>query len=329
MFHRRMVLIALPAFVCIGTIAQRQQSDTRADVYINVTYENDRPAAQLYRVQLLSSGRMPLSDQFTNDRGQVAFHGIGTGSYQVVVTGTDIEPAELNFSVNPRETTRIEYVRVKRKPDPNVSPGGSGQETISAAALNIPNKAHKEFDKGLAANAKQDLAGARQHFARAVEIYPQYSLALVNLGVISMLEGDNHEGERFFQEAIQADPQIPNGYTCLARVKILQSKYDEADALLNKALSIRPLDPEPLAMLVSSQLRAGKYAEAIANAKKVHSVPHEHYTVVHLLAAQALMQEHLPDMAADEYRLFLKESPDGPRAVSARAALQSIEARTK
>src|SRR5205823_2509674 len=174
----------------------------------------------------------------------------------------------------------------------------------------------KEFDKGVTASAKQDLPGAGQHFMKATEIYPQYALAFVNLGAIAMQQGNNGEGEHFFEQAIHADPQLPMGYTSLARVKILQEKYAEADSLLEKALTIRPLDPEPLTMLATSQFRSGKYPEAIVTARKVHSVPHEHYAVVHILAAEALAKQNQPDIAADEYRLFLKEFPESPHAES-------------
>jgi Tfp pilus assembly protein PilF len=217
-----------------------------------------------------------------------------------------------------------EWVRVKRKPVSGVVPT-STDGSVSQATLNIPDKARKEFDKGVSSSGKQDFLAANQHFTKATEIYPQYGLAFVNLGAVAMQEGNSAAGEHYFEQAIHADPQLPNGYTSLARVRIMQQQYDEADTLLAKALSIRPLDPEPLTMLATSELRSGKYPEAIANAKKVHSLPHEHFAVVHILAAEALGKQHQPDQAAEEYRLYLKEQPLSPHADSIRAAIQNLE----
>jgi tetratricopeptide (TPR) repeat protein len=329
MFRRSIFpLVSLLCFCLPLKAQQQQQMETRADLYVNVAYEDERPAAQFYRVQLFTGGRMPMGEQFTNDRGQVIFHGLGAGSYMVSVRGTDIETAETTFAVNARESMHWEYIRVRRKPsDGNGT--SSTQGSISAAALNVPPKALKEFDKGLAAFNKQDFPEARERFTKATEIYPQYAMAYLNLGVIATKENNMEEGQRCFQRAIQADPQNPSGYTYLARIDIMNSKYLEAESLLAKAVSITPLDPEVLTILATSQLRSGNLDEAVINAKKVHTVPHQQYAIAHLVAAEALMKQHLPDMAADEFRLFLKESPDGPNAVSARAALQSIESRMK
>lgn len=322
--------LAVSLLLTISLFAQRsgQQDVTRADVYINVSYDNDdRALPQMYRVQLFTNGRMPISEQLTNDRGQVVFHSVGQGTYMVSVAGQDVETSELSFAVSQHESTHIEFIRLKRKAI--AGQASSNQGTVTAAALNIPDKARKEFDKGLAAFDKQDFPVARERFSKAADIYPQYSFAFLNLGVIAMKEGDSAQGQRYFEKAIAVDPQNPAAYTYLGRVLIMNEKYTEAEQLFTKALSITPLDPEPLTMLATSQLRSGKLQLAVANAKKVHTFPHQHYAISHLVAAEALMQEDQPDEAADEYRLLLKEEPNGPNASAARAALQTIEQRVK
>jgi Tfp pilus assembly protein PilF len=308
--------------------AQRsQQQQTSTEVQITVTFEDNHNVPQMTRVVLMTSTRTPVGEQFTNDRGQAAFR-VGPGNYIAQASSLEAEPAEVSFAVQPRESMHSDYIYMKHKAAKDGA-GDSHEGSISTATLNIPDKARKEFEKGLAAFDKNDLPTARDRFSKAVELYPQYALALVNLGVIAMKQGDAVHGESFFEQAIKADPQMPNGYTSLARVKIMQAKYDSADTLLAKALSIRPLDPEPLTMLATSQSREGKYDEAIVTAKKVHSVPHEHYAVCHIIAAESLMRLKQPDQAADEYRLFLKEFPTSPNADSVRAALHSLENQTQ
>jgi outer membrane protein assembly factor BamD (BamD/ComL family) len=58
-------------------------------------------------------------------------------------------------------------------------------------------------------------------------------------------------------------------------------------------------------------------------------VPHEKFAMAHLVAAQAYTKKDRLDQAAEEYKLFLKESPDSPNAASARATLQSIQSHQK
>ncbi len=319
---RRCSILLLGICVSLPLSAQRsQQQQSGAEVIVTVTFDDNHQVPQMTRVVLMTSARMPAGEQFANDRGQASFR-VSSGSYIVQATSLEGEPVESSFAIQPREAVHSEYLLMKRKAAKN---SDSKDGSISAAELNIPDKARKEFDKGLSAFDKEDFPTARQHFTKAVELYPKYALALVNLGVIEMKQGKASQGENYFEKAIQADPQLPNGYTSLARVKILQQKYDSADALLGKALSIRPLDAEPLTMLATSQSREGKYDEALTTARKVHSVPHERFAVVHIIAAESLLQLHQPDQAADEYRLFLKEFPTSPDANSVRAELRTIE----
>jgi tetratricopeptide (TPR) repeat protein len=319
---RRCSILLLAISATLPVFAQRsQQQQTGAEVLVTVTFEDNHQVPSMARISLFTSARMPVAEQFANDRGQASFR-VSSGNYLVQATSLEGEAVESSFTIQPREAMHSEYLLMKRKSKKDAD---SHEGSISAAQLNIPDKARKEFDKGLSAFDKDDFNTAAQHFSKAVEIYPQYALALVNLGVIDMKENNMVGGQQYFEAAIKADPQLPNGYTALARVKILQTDYAEADTLLTKALSIRPLDPEPLTMLATSESRSGKYDMALATARKVHNVPHEHYAVVHIIAADALLKLNEPQMAADEYRLYLKEFPASPNAEQVRTALQSIE----
>jgi tetratricopeptide (TPR) repeat protein len=329
MIRRCLSLLAIAAFCITPSLAQRSSNGpaNSVEVVINVAFDDNNEIPKMCRVQLLTSARMPVAEVFLNDRGQANFR-VSSGSYMVQTNAQDAESGEATFVVNPRETMHNEWVRIKRKPINGVAVT-STEGSISTAALNIPDKAKKEFEKGVSASGKQDLRAATEHFTKAAELYPQFGMAFVNLGAIAMQEGNSAEGQRYFEAAIKADPQLPNGYVSLARVRVLQQSYDEADTLLVKALSVRPLDPEPLTILATSQLRSGKLDQAIASAKKVHSLPHERFAVVHLLAADALVKQHRLEAAEDEYRVYLKEQPMSPHAESVRAQLQSLERQTK
>jgi len=327
---RRLFLLAAIVTLCFasahGQRSQQQQITTFTEVSIYVSYDDDNTVPQMCRVQLQTGARMPVSDTFANDRGQATFR-VSPGSYRAVALLNGREVGDVSFAVNPRENVHQEYIRFRHQTSDATASSSEG--SVSANTLNIPDKAKKEFDKGISASEKQDMDAANQHFSKAIEIYPQYSMALVNLGVISIKQGHVDEGQTFFERAIKADPQLPNGYTNLARLRILQANYPEAETLLAKALTIRPLDPEPLTMLATSELRSGQYDRAVGTVKKAHSVPHERYAVIHIIAAEAFVELRQLDLAADEYRLFLKEFPSSPNAGSVRAALQSLEDHAK
>jgi tetratricopeptide (TPR) repeat protein len=295
-------------------------------VEVRISLENERAAPEQLRVQLLTSSNATVAEQFTRDLGQVNFRNLAVGNYRIRVTGLDIEDTEVSFSLDVFEQHHVEFVHVKRKKSAEQT---SNQGSVSAATLNIPDKARKEFDKGLSGMQKNDYPEAQKHFSKALEIYPQYSAAMNNLGVIAMRSGSPDEGRHYFEESVRVDGNNPSGYLNLARCFIMQNKLPEAEPLLQKAVNLSPLDAEPLTLLANEQLVTGKSELALINARKVHSLEHQHFSLSHLIAAQVLEKENKLDEAAEEYKLFLKESPDSPKATSARAALQSLEKRVR
>ena len=96
-----------------------------------------------------------------------------------------------------------------------------------------------------------------------------------------------------------------------------EHKYEDMDAALKKALKSDPLDPWTLTYAAYAELLTGKFDEAVANAQKVHGVAHTGFASAHVVAARALEATHHADKALEEYRLYLKEDPQGRDAKSA------------
>jgi tetratricopeptide (TPR) repeat protein len=330
-FILRVVLLFTATMLTLcQNLAEAQRSSRipsrLSTVEVRISLENERAAPEQLRVQLLTTSSATFGEQFTRDLGQVNFQNVPIGNYRIRVTGVDIEDAEVSFTLDAFEQHHVEFVHVKRKKSAEQT---STEGSVSAATLNIPDKARKEFDKGISGMNKSDYPEAQKHFSKALEIYPQYSAALNNLGVIAMRSGSPDEGRHFFEESIRVDGSNSSGYLNLARCLILQNKLTEAEPLLQKSVNLSPLDAEPLTLLANEQFVTGKLDLALANAHKVHSLEHQRFALAHLIAARILEQENKLEEAAEEYKLFLKESPDSPKATSVRAALQSLEKRVR
>jgi tetratricopeptide (TPR) repeat protein len=326
---RRSTIFLLALAVCCSqtVLAQRGSAPMsgKTELYVYVTFTDQTPVKQAYKVQLLTSTRMIVDKDFTNDRGQAIFRGVSPGDYRIVVTGLDIDEAEIRVTVESHggfDSTQNEHVEVRRtSAASDTAPGGA----VSVATLKIPDDARKEYDKGLAALDHNDIAGAQQHLARSVELYPQYSAAFLNLGVIAMQTGHRDEGMHYFEQANKADPKNAASLMYLAKAYLAKKNYKEAEPLLAQAVTIIPSNPEPLTLLATLELQQGEYPEAVINAQKVHALQqHQPFAIAHYVAAEALMRQSLPEQAAVEYRLFLKEAPSSPVAGAAKEALSSI-----
>lgn len=318
----------------VSAAAQQQQPSTRAvpnvpvrqiELTVKVTNEMDRPLTSPIRIQLLNGMGIPVSETYSRD-GEARFPGISPGSYRLRASAPDIEDTQTEsaFTITQWDSVHYEFLRCKRKFNPGEEQQ-SAEGYVSAAMLNIPGKAKKEFDKGLDALDKKDYVEAQKRFDKASSLYPRYAAAFNNLGFVAMQTGDPNAGEAYFQRAIEADDQYPGGYLNLARVRWGQKRFADAEKLLLKNSTLDPKNVEAISLLANLNAMSGRYDEAINFARKAHTMPHEGFTVVHYIAGMAFQAKNQFADAAVEYRQYLKETPQGKSADNARNALANCE----
>jgi tetratricopeptide (TPR) repeat protein len=296
-------------------------------VIIRVVYPNDRPGPEHAMVQLRANTGVTVGQSFTNSEGQVTFSNIPPGTYQVKVSGMDLEDTETeSFVVERNDSMHMEWVHVKPKENAGGTAVGSTQGVVSASDLQASGKAKKELNKGNEAFLANDMKKAIEHYQKATKEYPQYATAYNNLGAAYMRLEDRASAREAFAKAAEADPNMPSANANLARIYILDKQSDQAIPLLNRALSGAPKDPEFLMLMARAQLETRNFEEAVTYAHKAHEQPHPKYPFIHLIAGQALQAQNKPDEARLEYQIFIKEAPDAPQAAQVRSVIGQLAA---
>lgn len=326
------LLLLLPLALCPPAASQCQAEPGKTpqivDLRVHLWFTNGHPVDQRVRVQLLNSFEDYVGEVFSDEQGEAKFQVSSPGNYRLRISGFNVEDTlSPVFRINCNESQHFENVDVKLKDQAKPDAPSGPKTTVSASELNVPDKARKEFDKGNAALQKNDFATARKALEKAIQIYPQYAAAYNNLGILAMKTGDRAAAQAAFQEAIRINDHYPRACINLARLLLGGRNYAEAEDLLDRALTTEPLDPEALTMLANVQLQTGRFDQAINTAWKVHSVPHDGFSVVHIVAALAFEARHMPQDAAVEYATYLKESPNGPEAQRASAALAALQSK--
>ena len=292
-------------------------------VSVRVTYkQNHKPAAGM-QLQLVSMGGM-AGMRTTDGNGSATFDGVGTGHYQILVSGPEIETTKSDTfetggdSGGPYLT---EHVEVSLK-----SPAGVQSQGAAIAPV-IPDSALKEFKLGSKEMDNKNYGEAKDHFQKAIAAFPKYAEAFNSLALAEIQLNDSKDAVESFRSATQIDPALPRANLYLGQFYYENKRYKEAEPYLQHCSSNQPEDAQLLLALANTELQNGEPDLALANARRVPSLPdHKQFAISHLIVAQALTGKGTDDEIAKEYEEYLKEAPDSslaPRVKDALAKLKS------
>jgi tetratricopeptide (TPR) repeat protein len=290
-----------------------------------VTIDSDSDKAGNVTVELMDAvGFSSAMDRKLTDNDGTATFQTASGVHRIRITGPNIQTYEGELEITRNETSHIERIRVHgaqggRQASESL-PGG----VVPAVRLRIPTPARKAFEKGTEAMRQELWQKSRASFETAIREYPQFDMAYNGLGVVQMQLNDVEAARQAFSKAIELNPDFAGANRNLARILLMEHKNGEALPLLKRSLTTEPDNAWALTNTANSELLLHDFTDALLYARKAHSVPHEGFASVHIVAARALEATQRPTEALAEYRLYLDEDPSGPDATRAREAVARI-----
>jgi tetratricopeptide (TPR) repeat protein len=114
--------------------------------------------------------------------------------------------------------------------------------TTSGTSALAPKDAKKAFDKGLDLAKKKKLEEAEGQMEKAVELYPKYAVAWVELGRMQDARQKPDAARASFQKAIDADPKLVQPYEALYVMAARERKWQEVADLTEKVTKMNPYD---------------------------------------------------------------------------------------
>lgn len=216
-----------PARPPVGTVVHRIEGRLR---------QRNRSVDNI-RVRLVRMPQMqPIADSFTRQDGQFLFQRVPTGDYMVQTFETDVyEATETNVSVYPRDlleprpTSATLFIDLPLKAGPERVPPG---EVMADVDLNVPREAQKHYEAGKQKLEKGDFAKAIAELRTAVEMFPSYYAARLELGRELRFKKRYSEALEIVEPLSQiaprrAEPRIERGIILLA----LERREDAVDEL--------------------------------------------------------------------------------------------------
>jgi tetratricopeptide (TPR) repeat protein len=199
--------------------------------------------------------------------------------------------------------------------------------TVSATTLAAPDKAKSAFAKGQQQAQKGKWAAACDYFRKAIQVYPKYALAWLELGRAQAKQNNFVEAQQSFQQATTQDSRLLAAYSESAKLALQQQQWKELAASTERLLDISPSASADAWFLNSAAhfnlgdaVRAENSAARGLNLDTRHQVPQLEYLYAIILAnrgAYAAAIQHL--------QTYLQLSPKANDASTASARLQELQ----
>src|SRR5262249_14903816 len=197
------------------------------------------PAKQAFqRVEIESIDRRFVKYGEIDSDGKFLFKKIPEGLYKLVISGSGRREEQRTIEV--RAAFADSRGRVPVKLELADAKPSADQFKTGVAALQIPPKAIAELQR--AYDAQGDIEKARRHLQNAIDIAPNFTEALNNLGTIYYHDRKFDEAAELFERAVRANPNSYPAQVNLAGALISLGDYLRALAENSKALDMRPDD---------------------------------------------------------------------------------------
>jgi tetratricopeptide (TPR) repeat protein len=199
--------------------------------------------------------------------------------------------------------------------------------TVSAVALQIPGKAHAEYEKGCGDLRDAKFENAESHLRKAIQIYPRYADAMVLLGQLLAAHNRVDDAVGLCSQASSVDPDFVPAYLCLADTSGQLRHWDQTQEFADHALKLNPVQNfYGHFYLAVAQFHLSQFSGAEKNALQTIDDDHQHrLPQAHLLLAQIYGNRNDLKSVASQLRAYLQVAPKSPDAPDVRKRLEDLE----
>jgi tetratricopeptide (TPR) repeat protein len=199
--------------------------------------------------------------------------------------------------------------------------------TISATSARAPAKAKKEYEKGLELVKKEKWDPALASFQKAVEVYPEYAVAWLEMGRVQVQKGDLGAARQSFHQSLSADSKFVGPYHELAQLAVREKQWQEAIDTTDTVLKLNPVNFPGDWMLnavgnfhLQHLDAAEKSALRGLEVDRQHQIPKLEYLLGIILA-----EKHDYNGGLEHIRNYLRLAPHAADAETAQKQAEQLE----
>jgi len=199
--------------------------------------------------------------------------------------------------------------------------------TLSVTTALAPKHAQKEYEKGLALEAKGDFASAEKHLLDATEVYPKYAVAWCALGETQQKQGKNDAARKSFEASIAADNKLVTPYGDLSMLAVQAGNWQEAAEDTARVIQLNPIEfPAAFWFNAFANYKLNKPGDAERSLKQLLQLDTAHkYPQGERLFAQILYEKGNYSEAETHLNAYLALRPGVAQEREARELLAKLE----
>ena len=273
------------------------------------------------KVSLESASAFGSMSTVADQDGTFRFTSLQAGDYTVVVdAGAEYEKAREPVSIYREASAGGRTIQVAIQLYPRV-------DASNPLFASVPQNALSLYQKGSAAARKGDAKAAVESLSGAVAAYPNFPIALNELGSQYLILKQWDKAGETFEQLLKLKPEDVAGHLNLGIVAFNKKKMDEAETHLRKALELKSAGPAAHYYLGLIFISTKRYDEAQQEFEATISNGGENLPLAHKYLGGLYMSLHKSQQAADELEKYLKLDPKAADADRIKGTIKELRSK--
>lgn len=325
---KRLTFLIFTTLLLVG-ICKSAVAQTVYEIEGAVYGPDSRPIGNVL-MTLENHARAQISQDVTHDDGRYRFSGIVAGIYYISVKPDEsqfqqiLQKIELiNTSVN---VTNFSTERVDFSLRPAIQFKSPSQRVIFAQS--VPPEAEHEYLSAMKSLTKGDKDDAARRLKKAIEAFPDYFLALQQLGLLFVEKDSYGEAIESLRKAIQINPKGAESHLGLGMAYVNLDHLKEAIEELKTSLG---LDPK----LFRAHLYLGMALTGLGDLDAAEKSLKLAYVIggpiqaraAHLYLSSIYNSRKEYRNAIKELETYLRDNPKATNAPKIKEAIQKLKAK--
>jgi Flp pilus assembly protein TadD len=276
--------------------------------------------SKVVKVNLESTNSIGGMSTMSDEDGTFRFNGLRPGAYAVVVDGgKQYDAARETVNIDPTGGAPVIQVNIQLRPRIDAS---------NPSFAGVPQNALDFYQKGTAAAQKGNTKSAAEFLSKAVSAYPNFPLALSELGMQYIKLAQMDKAAETFEALLKLKPGDPAGQLYLGIALYNLNNFDGAETHLREALKLNSAGPSAAHYYLGlTMIRLKRYEEAQKELELAIRDGGQNLAPAHKFLGGLYMSAHRNKEAADELEKYLQLEPKAADAEKIKGTIKELRSK--